>query len=166
EHTPAAGRRRAAWPGRAGCRARGRARPAGRPSAGGPAPRPPAQTRVASTSRTSAPRVRRTGFMEYRRRPAISFQLDVCRLDDWCPAGNLALPQSGGRWLAAPRLVWNVTADFRQPPTHVLVVEGPVEGVGEPIKDWLRRSLGRKQGPPGHGLEFRQSGFLRGRDIR
>src|SRR6516165_10076885 len=97
---------------------------------------------------------------------AISFQLDVCRLDDWCPASNLALHQSGERWLAAPRLVWNVTADFRQPPAHVLVVEGPVEGVGEPIKDWLRRSLGRKQGPPGHGLEFRQSGFLRGRDIR
>src|SRR5215471_7183010 len=93
---------------------------------------------------------------------AILFQLDVCRLDDWCPAGNLALHQSGERWLAAPRLVWNVTADFRQPPTHVLVVEGPVEGVGEPIKDWLRRSLGRKQGPPGHGLEFRQSAFLRG----
>src|SRR5215467_12987672 len=53
----------------------------------------------------------------------ISFQLDVCRLDDWCPAGNLALHQCGERWLAAPRLVWNVTADFRQPPTHVLVVE-------------------------------------------
>src|SRR5215471_18392479 len=97
---------------------------------------------------------------------AISFQLDVCRLDDWCPAGNLALHQSGERWLAAPRLFRNVTADFRQPPAHVLVVEGPVERVGEPIKDWLRRSLGRKQGPPGHGLEFRQSGFLRGRDLR
>src|SRR6266540_7406115 len=96
----------------------------------------------------------------------ISFCLDVCRFDDWCPAGNLALHQYGERWLAAPRFVRNVAADLRQPPAHVLVVEGPVERVGEPIKDRLRRSLGRKQGPPGHGLEFRQPGFLRGRNIR
>src|SRR5262249_56160141 len=32
---------------------------------------------------------------------AISFQLDVCRLDDWCPASNLALHRSGQRSLAA-----------------------------------------------------------------
>src|SRR6516164_9000272 len=115
---------------------------------------------------TASGAVRITAIMEYRAELLGLVRLDVGRLDDWCPAGNLALHQSGERWLAAPRLVWNVTADFRQPPAHVLVVEGPVEGVGEPIKDWLRRSLGRKQSPPGHGLEFRQSGFLRGRDIQ
>jgi hypothetical protein len=89
---------------------------------------------------------------------AISFRLDVCRFDDWCPAGNLALYQYGERWLAAPRLVRNVAADFRQPPAHVLVIEGPVERVGEPVKDRLRRSLGsrsmssRHRGPPLVGL--------------
>jgi hypothetical protein len=61
---------------------------------------------------------------------ASSVQLDVCRLNDWRPAGNLALHQCGERWLAAPRLLRNVAADIRQPPAYVLVVAGndPLQG--------------------------------------
>jgi hypothetical protein len=77
----------------------------------------------------------------------------VCGLDDRRPAGNFALHQRGDWLLTSLYLAWNVAADIDKTPAHVVVVECPVERIGELVEDRLgraphstfRRSLWRKQ---------------------
>src|SRR4030095_16984216 len=60
-----------------------------------------------------------------------SLRLDVCRLDDWRPASNLALHQRVELLLASLCLTRNIGADVEQALAHVLVVQCLVERVGE-----------------------------------
>src|SRR5256885_4313792 len=94
-----------------------------------------------------------------------SLRLDVCRLDDWRPEGNLALHERGERLLSALGLVRNVAAEVEQAFAHVRIVERLVERVGKFVEDGLWSSLGREQGVPGRSLVLRQSGLLRSWNI-
>src|SRR5262252_10316927 len=99
--------------------------------------------------------------------PALSasFRLDVRGLDDRCPAGNLALDQSGERLLAAPGLVGNDAAEVEQPLARAFIVQRLVERVAELVEDWLWRALGGEQGVPRRRLELRQPRLARGRHV-
>src|SRR5262249_12809327 len=90
-------------------------------------------------------RFRRTTVMEYRKG---SLGFGVRGLDDRRPAGNFALHQRGEWLLPSLCLAWNVAADIDQTPAHVVVVECPVERIGELVEDRLGHALRRKQGKP------------------
>src|SRR5204862_6896980 len=94
------------------------------------------------------------------------FGFDACCLDDRRPTCDLALDQGSKRLRAAFCLIGNVAPEFEQALAHALVVERFVERISELVEDWLRCPLRRKQRVPGRCLEFRQAGFLCGRNIR
>src|SRR5262245_35330851 len=81
--------------------------------------------------------------MEYRKG---SLGFGVRGLDDGRPAGNFALHQRGEWLLTSLCLAWNVAADIDKTPAHVVVVECPVERIGELVEDRLGHALRRKQG--------------------
>src|SRR5262245_57837787 len=55
-----------------------------------------------------------------------SLSVDVCRLDDWRPAGHFALYQRGKLLLTSFSLVRNVAAEIEKTLAHIVVVERPV----------------------------------------
>src|SRR5436190_22374919 len=73
-----------------------------------------------------------------------SFGLDVCRLDDWRPSGDVALHQQRQSLRASHVLVRNLAAKLNQALARILVIERLVEG----SENGLRGSLRREQGPP------------------
>src|SRR5262245_62675692 len=77
-----------------------------------------------------------------------SLGFDIRGLDDRRPAGNLVLHQRGEWLLTSLCLAWNVAADIEKTPAHVVVVECPVEPIGELVEDRLGHALRRKQGKP------------------
>src|SRR5437762_9075993 len=77
-----------------------------------------------------------------------SLGLDVCRLDDRRPAGDVAPHRRGKRLRASHVLVRDVAAKFEQALARILVIQRLVEGVAQLVENRLRGSLRRKQGPP------------------
>src|SRR5262245_52369653 len=94
------------------------------------------------------------------------FRLDVRRVDDRRPAGDLALDERRERLLSALGFVRNVATQIEQPLARVIVIERLVERVRELVEDRFRRPLGSKQGEPARYSEVRQPRFLRGWHIR
>jgi hypothetical protein len=78
--------------------------------------------------------LRRTTVMEYGKG---SLGFGIRGLDDRRPAGNFALHQRGEWLLTSLCLAWNVAADIDKTPAHVVVVECPVERIGEFVEDRL-----------------------------
>ena len=75
-------------------------------------------------------------------------------LDDRRPARNFALHQRGEWLLTSLCLAWKVAADIDKTPAHVVVVECPVERIGEFVEDRLWYALRRKQAKPGQSQKF------------
>ena len=84
-------------------------------------------------------------IMEYTAR---SLRLDVGCLNDGRPARNFVFQEHSQCLLTASRLFRKIVGQFDQALARAFVIERPVQGVGEPVQDRLRRSLRREQRKP------------------
>src|SRR5262249_15449685 len=87
------------------------------------------------------------------------------RLDDLCPTGDVFLHEVGEWLLTAARLVWDFADEVEQPLARNIVIECPIQGVGEFVENRFRCPLGSKQRKPGRYFELRQPPFLHSRQV-
>src|SRR5262245_7779878 len=162
---------RAPWPWRAGCRARGGARPAGRPPAGALAPpkghriaerRFAAQTRLASTSRTSAPRGSRNETLWKVSLRVRSVRLDAGELDHLAPLLRFV----GYELSKVGRRAWKGGgAQLGKPRLHLGIGEGRIDLFVELVDNLGRRVFRRADAGPEARLVARHE-FGNRRDVR
>ena len=86
-------------------------------------------------------------------------QLDVDRIDDRCPTGNLGLDERRERLLSALSFVRNVATQIEQPLACIIVIERLVQCVCELVEGRIRRLLRSEQGEPARYSEVRQTRF-------
>src|SRR5262245_22490604 len=89
----------------------------------------------------------------------VLLRLDVGGPDDRRPACDFAFQQYTERLLATSRLAGNVVPKFNEALACAFVIKCVVEGVGEPVQDWLRRPPRRKQCKPSGRLKLWQASF-------
>src|SRR5262249_51220646 len=95
-----------------------------------------------------------------------SLAFDVCCANNRGPACDLALHQVGKRLLPTFRFVRDLAAKLQQTLAGIWVVQCFIKGLGQPIDNWTRGALGRKQSPPRRRVEAQQPRLLCRRYVR